>query len=380
MNYTVDDNNNNNLLSTNYVQEINEFPFTISQVGCMCEVLIKSNQIVSLRHLLNRIPKIWLIPEKNFTSHYYQQSIKQSEMLTTEKLFESRELILIALAMISYEDGNYTLVYQLLEYNHFNERHQSILQQLWYKTHYAEVQKSRDRPLTAVDKYRIRRKYPLPETIWDGEETVYCFKQNVRRTLTEHYQQNKYPNSEEKYKISLKTGLTFTQVSNWFKNHRQRDKSLELTDVHPQFKNKDLHNTEFNCYHSSQFNKFSSNNNTLIKQHEQSITSEFSIETYRTCNSYLAPFQSFSTEHTLPANNNIDKNLLNSSLENKRNSDYDLTTISYPISSSSCKNPNTIWLPQWTIDQFNIEHNKYNFERNYYMNSFDYNQYYPYFT
>ena len=28
----------------------------------------------------------------------------------------------------------------------------------------------------AVDKYRLRRKFPLPRTIWDGEETVYCFK------------------------------------------------------------------------------------------------------------------------------------------------------------------------------------------------------------
>ena len=28
----------------------------------------------------------------------------------------------------------------------------------------------------AVDKYRLRRKFPLPATIWDGEETVYCFK------------------------------------------------------------------------------------------------------------------------------------------------------------------------------------------------------------
>lgn len=28
----------------------------------------------------------------------------------------------------------------------------------------------------AVGKYRIRRKFPLPRTIWDGEETSYCFR------------------------------------------------------------------------------------------------------------------------------------------------------------------------------------------------------------
>jgi len=34
----------------------------------------------------------------------------------------------------------------------------------------------RGRALGAVDKYRLRRKFPLPAAIWDGEQTVYCFK------------------------------------------------------------------------------------------------------------------------------------------------------------------------------------------------------------
>jgi hypothetical protein len=42
------------------------------------------------------------------------------------------------------------------------------------ESHYMEAQKIRGRPLGAVDKYRLRRKHPLPKTIWDGEETVYC--------------------------------------------------------------------------------------------------------------------------------------------------------------------------------------------------------------
>lgn len=39
-----------------------------------------------------------------------------------------------------------------------------------------EAEKLRGRPLGAVGKYRVRRKFPLPRTIWDGEETSYCFK------------------------------------------------------------------------------------------------------------------------------------------------------------------------------------------------------------
>ena len=54
-------------------------------------------------------------------------------------------------------------------------------QMLWMKAHYIEAEKLRGRPLGAVGKYRIRRKFPLPRTIWDGEETSYCFKEKSRQ-------------------------------------------------------------------------------------------------------------------------------------------------------------------------------------------------------
>ncbi|CAH8505354.1 unnamed protein product [Schistosoma curassoni] len=385
MNYT----NYNNLFDKSYAEEINEFPFTISQVGCICEVLIRSNQIITLRHLLNRIPKIWLIPEEHFTFYYYQQLNKQSNSLTIDNLFESREIIIKALAIVSYEDQNYKLVYQLLQCNHFNERHQAILQQLWYKTHYAEVQNSRDRPLTAVDKYRIRKKYPLPKTIWDGVQTVYCFKQNVRHILIQYYQQNKYPNSREKYEISIKTGLTFTQVSNWFKNHRQRDKSLESTDLYFQHENKTLlnnNNNNYNCNWSWQSIQSNININNSIKQHEQSIKNELSIETYRKCYNYQSPFQPFTNQQKLPDNNGINKNLSSSSSsssENLKDSECHRTTISCPTFSHqyvSSKHSNEIWFTQLATDHSNVEQDKHNYEVNYYTTSFDYNQNNSYYT
>ena len=61
-------------------------------------------------------------------------------------------------------------LFQFMEHNH------PKLQMLWMKAHYIEAEKLRGRPLGAVGKYRIRRKFPLPRTIWDGEETSYCFK------------------------------------------------------------------------------------------------------------------------------------------------------------------------------------------------------------
>lgn len=36
------------------------------------------------------------------------------------------------------------------------------------------------RPLGPVDKYRVRKKYPMPRTIWDGEQKTHCFKERTR--------------------------------------------------------------------------------------------------------------------------------------------------------------------------------------------------------
>ncbi|ELW71127.1 Homeobox protein SIX5 [Tupaia chinensis] len=76
-----------------------------------------------------------------------------------------------------------------------------------------------------VDKYRLRKKFPLPKTIWDGEETVYCFKERSRAALKACYRGNRYPTPDEKRRLATLTGLSLTQVSNWFKNRRQRDRT-----------------------------------------------------------------------------------------------------------------------------------------------------------
>ena len=101
---------------------------------------------------------------------------------------------------------------------------------LWLKAHYIEAEKLRGRPLGAVGKYRVRRKFPLPRTIWDGEETSYCFKEKSRSVLRDWYGHNPYPSPREKRELAEATGLTTTQVSNWFKNRRQRDRAAEHKD------------------------------------------------------------------------------------------------------------------------------------------------------
>ncbi|XP_034233663.1 homeobox protein SIX6-like isoform X2 [Thrips palmi] len=172
--------------------------FTEEQVATMCEALQQSRNVHRLADFL------WKLP--------------------TDLLCQG-EAVLRARARVAFEHGNYKELYGILEGHIFDQRYHGELQEMWYKAHYREAEKMRQRPLGAVDKYRLRKKYPLPKTIWDGEETVYCFKERSRTILKNFYARNRYPTPDEKKNLAKKTGLSLTQVSNWFKNRRQRDRT-----------------------------------------------------------------------------------------------------------------------------------------------------------
>lgn len=173
--------------------------FSPEHVACVCEALQQKGDIERLGRFL------WSLPPS--------------------ELLRGSEAVLKARATVAFHRGSYRELYAILESHKFDEGNHAFLQQLWYKAHYMEAQKIRGRPLGAVDKYRLRRKYPLPKTIWDGEETIYCFKEKSRQSLKECYKNNRYPTPDEKRNLAKKTGLTLTQVSNWFKNRRQRDRT-----------------------------------------------------------------------------------------------------------------------------------------------------------
>lgn len=173
--------------------------FSSEQVACMCEVLMQAGNIDRLARFL------WSLPPS--------------------ELLRANQSVLRGQALVAFNRGNYKDLYNILESHNFDPKYHDELQKLWHKAHYREAEKIRGRPLGAVDKYRLRRKFPLPGTIWDGEETIYCFKEKSRMALKECYKQNRYPTPDEKRALAKKTGLTLTQVSNWFKNRRQRDRT-----------------------------------------------------------------------------------------------------------------------------------------------------------
>ncbi|XP_029454021.1 homeobox protein SIX4 isoform X1 [Rhinatrema bivittatum] len=177
--------------------------FSPDHVACVCEALQQGGNLDRLARFL------WSLPQSD--------------------LLRGNESILKARALVAFHQGRYQELFGVLESHNFDSSNHSVLQDLWYKARYTEAEKARGRPLGAVDKYRLRRKFPLPRTIWDGEETVYCFKEKSRNALKELYKHNRYPSPAEKRNLAKITGLSLTQVSNWFKNRRQRDRNPSET-------------------------------------------------------------------------------------------------------------------------------------------------------
>uniref|UniRef100_A0A8W7JZ66 Homeobox domain-containing protein n=1 Tax=Anopheles albimanus TaxID=7167 RepID=A0A8W7JZ66_ANOAL len=177
--------------------------FTASQVATVCETLEESGDIERLARFLWSLP----VAHPNVTE------------------LDRSEAVLRARAIVAYHTGHFRELYSILERHKFTKTSHGKLQAMWLEAHYHEAEKLRGRPLGPVDKYRVRKKFPLPRTIWDGEQKTHCFKERTRSLLREWYLQDPYPNPTKKRELAQATGLTPTQVGNWFKNRRQRDRA-----------------------------------------------------------------------------------------------------------------------------------------------------------
>ncbi|EJD74276.1 Six3/6 [Loa loa] len=180
--------------------------FTGEQIVKICEQLEDAGNIERLAAFL------WSISHQQHTDE-----------VTT--ILRNHESILRARALVCFHMGNFQEMYRILESHKFTNGSHSKLQAMWQEAHYQEAEKLRGRPLGPVDKYRVRKKYPMPRTIWDGEQKTHCFKERTRSLLREWYLQDPYPNPSKKKELASKTGLTAMQVGNWFKNRRQRDRA-----------------------------------------------------------------------------------------------------------------------------------------------------------
>jgi len=165
-----------------------DLPYTPSQIMCLFQVLQQTkdnNSMNKLREVIYSLPP--------------NDPIYNSEMVSHAR------------ARLAFHDRNYRELYNIIQNCSFESKLHGELQKLWYEAHYLESESTRGRKLGAVDKYRLRRKHPLPMTIWDGEITIYCFKSRSREELRKSYSKSRYPQPEEKKRLSGCTGLTLVQ-------------------------------------------------------------------------------------------------------------------------------------------------------------------------
>lgn len=146
--------------------------FTPDQVARVCENLEETGDIERLGRFL------WSLPA----------AVPGS----AGEALNRHESVMRARALVAFHGGNFDALYQILQTHRFTRESHSKLQELWLDAHYREAERLRGRPLGPVEKYRIRKKFPLPRTIWDGEQKTHCFK--VTTTILRRHDCASYPN------------------------------------------------------------------------------------------------------------------------------------------------------------------------------------------
>ena len=123
------------------------------------------------------------------------------------------------------QNRRYTEFQQFVSTTNFLEKDAQEMRDLWWDSVYQNHMFKTQKKLTPMIRYRLRKRHPLPKTIWNGEQTSYNLKQSARDYLIRYYEQNQYPTATERRIIARDTGMEFKSVSHWFKNRRSRNKA-----------------------------------------------------------------------------------------------------------------------------------------------------------
>ncbi|KAL3082831.1 hypothetical protein niasHS_010633 [Heterodera schachtii] len=134
----------------------------------------------------------------------------------------SRDILHRAKALSLFHCRQFGEMYAFIRRSQFAHDDHRFLQKLWHEAHYAEIEQMRGKRPDAVARYRIRKRNGPPLNIWDGESMSYCFKKTTRQILRESFRRQNTPSQEEKVRLARRTELSTAQVTNWFKNQRQR--------------------------------------------------------------------------------------------------------------------------------------------------------------
>ena len=138
-------------------------------------------------------------------------------------LIAENSLLITAKEMLT--DGLFDDVLEFISTSNPPDRLHEQFQELWTETIYLQASAKRGgKILNAVDRYRLRKRKPFPRNIWNGEHSRHLFRESSRTILQDFYDTNPYPTPEEKRELARKSQLSYSQVSNFFKNRRGRQK------------------------------------------------------------------------------------------------------------------------------------------------------------
>lgn len=136
--------------------------FTRDQVSCVCEALLASGSVDLLTRFLRSLP-------------------------TGDRLHQDESVLEARATVAFHAAGSFEDLYCILEGHRFSPPRPAT-----GGCRLSGCGRTTRRPSdwadglwAAVGKYRVRRKFPLPRTILDGDETSYCFKDRSRSVLTE---------------------------------------------------------------------------------------------------------------------------------------------------------------------------------------------------
>ena len=159
-----------------------EVRFSDEQIACICVALQQRRDVDRLESFLSTLASGQSSSSSSSSGRLYRISPSSRENCDPRDATArpsdaaAADALLSSAALVAFARGRYSEVVDVLRSHSFSEVHHGRLQQLWYDTHYAAASDARRRPLGAVDRYRVRRRHPLPTTISDGQHTVYCFK------------------------------------------------------------------------------------------------------------------------------------------------------------------------------------------------------------
>ncbi|KAL3074774.1 hypothetical protein niasHS_014219 [Heterodera schachtii] len=154
----------------------------------------------------------------NVVKHFANFQNKMSLPMSNVPIHEA---VLAARVLISADTGNFNELFAFLESHKFALKIHSKLQQIWWDAHFFEAKKTLGKSLLSpLERYKVREEHPLPPTIWDGQRKRSFFNENTMALLNEKFAYTKYVAVTERWEMAEATGLSETQVKNWFVNRR----------------------------------------------------------------------------------------------------------------------------------------------------------------